>query len=233
MRTWWSWLTFGWARGPRAWNREYSPNSNIPTCTLYCAISISSHTLSNRSMTGNNFKESNRITTEVPPLHFHGRTEDNHKKTSWDIWYSRKDKNQACLIYKSIRSKFIKNRYEWIIKCINKTKWWKCWGARYLLEKALSIPKKKSKFVKKEHARYTFERYERYIKCKVEVYLIFIEHETIEIQTILHQTQYYYQQCAFKEFLHPLSVFPNSATSWRMRVIYTSNGVKKMLGCAL
>jgi hypothetical protein len=33
---------------------------------------------------------------------------------------------------------------------------------------------KKSKFVKNEHARYTFERYERSIKCNVEV-LIFIE----------------------------------------------------------
>jgi hypothetical protein len=30
--------------------------------------------------------------------------------------------------------------------------------------------------------------------------------------------------CTFKEFLRPLSVLPNSATSWHMRVIYTSRG---------
>jgi hypothetical protein len=38
---------------------------------------------------------------------------------------------------------------------------------------------------------------------------------------------------AFKEFLHPLSVLPYSTASWRMRVVYTSKEVIKMLGCAL
>jgi hypothetical protein len=38
--------------------------------------------------------------------------------------------------------------------------------------------------------------------------------------------------CAFKEFLHPLSVLPNSTISWHMRGIYTSKGVMRML-CAL
>jgi hypothetical protein len=38
---------------------------------------------------------------------------------------------------------------------------------------------------------------------------------------------------AFEEFLHPLSVLPNSTATWHMHVIYTSNGVTKMLGCAL
>jgi hypothetical protein len=30
---------------------------------------------------------------------------------------------------------------------------------------------------------------------------------------------------AFKEFLHPLSVLPNSTSSWRVRVIYRSKAV--------
>jgi hypothetical protein len=38
---------------------------------------------------------------------------------------------------------------------------------------------------------------------------------------------------AFKEFLHPMSVLPNSNASWRVRVIYASKGVMKMLGCTL
>jgi hypothetical protein len=37
---------------------------------------------------------------------------------------------------------------------------------------------------------------------------------------------------AFKEFLHPLSVLPNSTAIWHMRVIYTTEGVMEML-CAL
>jgi hypothetical protein len=39
--------------------------------------------------------------------------------------------------------------------------------------------------------------------------------------------------CAFKEFIHPLSVLPYSTASWSMRVIYTSKGAMRMLGCAL
>jgi hypothetical protein len=38
---------------------------------------------------------------------------------------------------------------------------------------------------------------------------------------------------AFKEFLRPLFVLPNSTASWRMRVIYTSKGVMKRLRCVL
>jgi hypothetical protein len=38
---------------------------------------------------------------------------------------------------------------------------------------------------------------------------------------------------AFKEFLRPVSLLPNSTTSWCMHIIYTSKGVMKMLGCAL
>jgi hypothetical protein len=38
---------------------------------------------------------------------------------------------------------------------------------------------------------------------------------------------------AFKEFLRPLPVLPNSTASWRMCIIFTSKGVIKMLGCAL
>jgi hypothetical protein len=37
----------------------------------------------------------------------------------------------------------------------------------------------------------------------------------------------------FNHFLRPLSVLPNSTASWRVRVIYTSKGAMKMLGCAL
>jgi hypothetical protein len=53
MRTWWLWLTFGWTWGSRAWNEECSPNSNIPTCTLYyIALCISVYVLSNASTAG-------------------------------------------------------------------------------------------------------------------------------------------------------------------------------------
>jgi hypothetical protein len=38
---------------------------------------------------------------------------------------------------------------------------------------------------------------------------------------------------AFKEFLCPLSILPNSTAGWRMRNIYTSKGVMEMLGHAL
>jgi hypothetical protein len=38
---------------------------------------------------------------------------------------------------------------------------------------------------------------------------------------------------AFKEFLRTLSVLLNSTASWRMPVMYISNGVMKTLGCAL
>jgi hypothetical protein len=38
---------------------------------------------------------------------------------------------------------------------------------------------------------------------------------------------------AFKEFLRPLSVLPNSTASCPMRVIYTSKGGMKMLGCTI
>jgi hypothetical protein len=38
---------------------------------------------------------------------------------------------------------------------------------------------------------------------------------------------------AFKEFFRPLFVLPNSTASWRMRVIDTSKGTTKILGCAL
>jgi hypothetical protein len=39
--------------------------------------------------------------------------------------------------------------------------------------------------------------------------------------------------CAFKEFLCPLSLLPNSTTSWRMRIMCTPKGVMKMLGRVL
>jgi hypothetical protein len=38
---------------------------------------------------------------------------------------------------------------------------------------------------------------------------------------------------AFKQFLRPLSVLPNSTAIWRILVMYTSKRVMKMLGCAL
>jgi hypothetical protein len=38
---------------------------------------------------------------------------------------------------------------------------------------------------------------------------------------------------AFKEFLRPLTLTPNSTASWLMSAISTSKGAMKMLGCAL
>jgi hypothetical protein len=59
-------------------------------------------------------------------------------------------------------------------------------------DNARVICTKNSKLVKNERARYTFESYEREIKCEQKCCLIFIEHFPFEIQKILHQTRYYY-----------------------------------------
>jgi hypothetical protein len=66
--------------------------------------------------------------------------------------------------------------------------------------------------------------------------LIFIEHQTIQIQKFIKHnitTIATSKVHAFKEFLRPMSVLPNSSASWRMRFIYTSKGMMKMFGCAL
>jgi hypothetical protein len=87
MRTRWSWLTFGWTWGPRAWNDTVLPVIFQHVLYIMMLSASKDYILPNGSMIGNNSKESYRILTGVKSMHFQGRTENNHSQDNW--WNKR------------------------------------------------------------------------------------------------------------------------------------------------